>query len=73
MFYAPYITNADIGGEPKEGGPAILGEPGPHSYIILGAGEKEKAKILKDNNDLLKRLVAYKSYFDVKQEAGHHH
>jgi hypothetical protein len=72
MFYAPFITNADIGGDPKKGGPVILGEPGPHSYIILGAGEKEKTKILEDNSELLRGLEAYKSYFKVTHQASHH-
>lgn len=73
MFYAPYLTNADIGNTPdgREDGPMVINAaaPGlgvgksPFSYIILPAGQTEKAKIMKDDQDLLKRLIAYRSYF----------
>jgi hypothetical protein len=65
MFYAPYITEADIGGNSTSGGPMILGDgKGPHGYIILPAGVMEKAKMMTENAALLKRLIAYRSYFD---------
>ena len=70
MFYAPYITNADIGGSQQErpvlvnAGAALLGErKGPFGYIIVPAGETEMAKIINENKELLKRLSAYKPYF----------
>src|SRR5471030_2478584 len=73
MFYAPYLTNADIGNTPdgRQDGPMLvspeamfLGErKAPYAYIIVPAGEKEKAKILADNKDLLKRLADYSPYF----------
>lgn len=73
MFYAPYVTNADIGNIPdgQADGPVVINpgamflgaRKGPFGYIILVAGEKEKAKIIAENKDLLKRLIAYKSYF----------
>jgi hypothetical protein len=73
MFYAPYITNTDIGNIPdgQADGPVVinpgamwLGErKGPYGFIILPAGATERAKIMSDNKELLKRLVAYKSYF----------
>ena len=58
MFYAPYLTNADIGNTPdgREDGP-FVGNPGapflgarksPIGYIILPTGKTERAKILKD-------------------------
>jgi hypothetical protein len=78
MFYAPYVTNTDIGNIPdgKADGPVVinpgamwLGErKGPYGFIILPAGATERAKIMSDNKDLLKRLIAYKSYF--KAEPG---
>ena len=80
MFYAPYLTDADVGCEPgaHEGamlinaGRWILGEgKGPHGYVILAAGETEKAKIVNDAKDLVKRLIAYKPYFKV--DPGMHH
>ncbi len=81
MFYAPYMTNADIGGAgPHEQGPIllnagqwILGErKAPHGYIIMPEGEMERAKILADGKDLVNRLIAYKPYFRVAADGGHH-
>jgi hypothetical protein len=76
MFYAPYLTNTDIGNIPngEADGPIVinpgalfLGErKGPYGYIILPAGAAEKAKIINENKDLLKRLADYKSYFKVE-------
>jgi len=73
MFYAPYLTNADIGNIPdgQADFPVLvnpeamfLGEKkAPYGYIIVPAGEKEKAKIIAANKELLKRLIAYKPYF----------
>jgi hypothetical protein len=54
MFYAPYLTNEDIGNIPSSyhGGPivinhssSVMGErKGPHGYIIMPVGLSEKAK-----------------------------
>jgi len=53
---------------------AILGDgKGPFGYIIIPSGEKEKATIVEDGKDLLKRLVAYKAYFKTEPAATHHH
>ncbi len=72
MFYAPYITNNDIGNIPngKADGPfvnnpdaVIFGEgKSPYGFIIVLAGEKEAAKIIAQDHDLLKRLGDYKSF-----------
>ncbi|TWJ03598.1 hypothetical protein JN11_01145 [Mucilaginibacter frigoritolerans] len=75
MFYAPYLTNKDIGNIPngEADGPVVI-NPGamwlgerksPYGYIILPAGVTEKAKIINENKGLLKRLTDYKSYFKV--------
>jgi hypothetical protein len=76
MFYAPYLTNTDIGNIPngEADGPVVinpgalfLGERrGPYGYIILPAGAAEKAKIISENKGLLKRLADYKSYYKVE-------
>ena len=72
MFYAPYLTNADIGNIPngQADGPFLvhpeslfLGEKkAPYGYVIVPAGEKERAKIIADDALLLKRLADYKSF-----------
>jgi hypothetical protein len=76
MFYAPYLTNTDIGNIPdgQADGPVVI-NPGamwlgerksPYGFIILPAGATEKAKIMSDNKSLLKRLADYKPYFKVE-------
>jgi hypothetical protein len=72
MFYAPYLTAADIGGNSDSGGPIVLGEKNPHGYIILPAGKTEKAQIVAENKNLLKRLTEYKSYFEIMPDDMHH-
>ncbi len=73
MFYAPYVSEADIGGNSPNGGPLILGDgKGPHGYIIIPAGVMEKAKIEEENKELLKRLADYRSYFKVESGGKHH-
>lgn len=81
MFYAPGVTNADIGNTPDVSQPGpfianasapVLGErKAPFGYIIVPVGVTEKAKIMKDNQDLLKRLIAYKSYFGAESGMKH--
>ena len=67
MFYAPFITNADIGAEPDLGNPESLKSPfidrqgnGEQSYMIQMIGETEKAKILADEKELIDDLCAYR-------------
>ncbi|HTQ27277.1 MAG TPA: hypothetical protein VMI35_04080 [Puia sp.] len=83
MFYAPGVDDHDIGGGWQPGGHqpfvastgAVLDKS--HSifnYIILAAGETEKARIVEENKDLLQRLAAYKSILKVDVNApGHRH
>jgi hypothetical protein len=67
MFYAPNITNADIGAKPDLGDPASLLYPfidrqgnDEQSYIIQLIGAAEKAQILADEKGLLDDLCAYR-------------
>ena len=76
MFYAPYLTNKDIGGS-DDGWPQVINpgalllgaRKGPFGYIILPVGEIEKAKIINDNQELLKRLKAYNPYFSIESDS----
>ncbi|MDP9040534.1 MAG: hypothetical protein M3N30_01055 [Bacteroidota bacterium] len=80
MLYAPYLTDENSRFKPgTEGltvtnpGNSILGDgKGPYGYIIVPATETEKAIIVEDGKDLLKRLVEYKAYFKIKPGSGHH-
>lgn len=68
MFYAPYLTAADLGCTAKanEGGPIVLGEGNsPHGFAIMFAGEKAKSKIVVEQAPLLKRLADYRPYLKI--------
>jgi len=67
MFYAPYITNADIGAVPDLTVHASLLYPfidkqgnAEQSYMIQLIGEAEKARILADEKALLDELCAWR-------------
>jgi hypothetical protein len=89
MFYAPCVGNEDIGGKWVPGGhqPFVVNS-GPASdkahytldkahsifnYIIIAAGETEKAEIIKDNKDLLAKMAAYKSFFKLETSMNMDH
>jgi len=50
-FYAPFLTNGDIGG--VMGKTAFVDRPGPHGMIIVLAGEKEREALLTESRDLV--------------------
>ena len=67
MFYAPHVTNEDLGAVPRLDDHASLLNPfidtqgiPEHSYIIQLVGEAEKARILADEQALLEALCAYR-------------
>lgn len=81
MFYAPYLTAADVGTNNEHpGGPllinpgnTVLGErKGPFGYIVMAVSDAETAKIRADGKDLLKRLAGYSPYFKLSSEPMHH-
>jgi hypothetical protein len=51
MFYAPFLTNADIGG--IIGRTAFVDRPGPHGMIIVLAGQKEREALLAESQALV--------------------
>jgi hypothetical protein len=51
MFYAPFLTNADIGGVP--GKTAFVDRSGPHGMIIVLAGEKEREALMSESQSLV--------------------
>ena len=69
MFYAPFVTNEDIGVAPDFNDRSSLAYPFldrhteggvEHSYIIQLLGEAETAKILIDQKQLINDLCAYR-------------
>jgi hypothetical protein len=67
MFYAPGVTNEDIGAVPNLSEPSSLLNPfidrqgnAEQSYMIQLVGAAEKAKIMSDEKTLLDDLCAYR-------------
>lgn len=69
MFYAPYVTNADIGASPDFNDRSSLIYPfldkhtesgAEHSYIIQPLGAAETAKILGEQKQLIDDLCEYR-------------
>jgi hypothetical protein len=81
MYYAPYVTDQDLGIPPgvheqppflNNPSQAVLGErKGPYGYILTPLDKTEKERILSENTALLKRLVVYRSYFEVDTSMHH--
>lgn len=76
MFYAPNLTNEDIGAVPDFSVHASLLNPfidkqgnAAQSYMIQLIGEAEKAKILADEKTLLDDLCAYRDFLCLSHEA----
>jgi hypothetical protein len=71
MFYAPNVTDADIGGRQGSEGPFML-STGPHGLIFLGAGASRRQEILAQSSGLLTDLCAYRSVLCVKKTSAPH-
>jgi hypothetical protein len=54
MFYAPYLTDADVGG--IMGKTAFIDRPGPDGMFIVVAGQKERDAMLSESQDLLNEV-----------------
>jgi hypothetical protein len=74
MFYAPYVTNADIGAAPDLTVSASLLYPfidkegSPESYMIQLIGAAEKNKILAEEKPLIDALCAYRDVLCLTHE-----
>src|SRR5450432_4316004 len=79
MFYAPRVDNTDIGGEWDAHSPYAINtgdvldkDHSIFNFIILPAGDTEKARILEEDKDLIRRLAAYKPCLKVEPGAMSH-
>jgi hypothetical protein len=77
MFYAPHVTNGDIGATPDPNDLATLRYPfidrqgnGEQSYMIQMLGEAETAKLLADEKPLIDALCAYRSLLCLGHEGA---
>ena len=78
MFYAPGLTNADIGAMPELADRASLRWPfidrqgiDEHSYIIQMVGAAEKAQILAEEQALVDDLCAHRAVLCLDEHPGH--
>ena len=70
MYYAPNVSNEDIGGgKPASMYPFVI-MPGPHGYIIQLLGLTERAAINKDYEEMLARLCKIKEVWCLPKEKG---
>ncbi len=61
MFFAPNLTEKDVGSGQSMNPYPYLINPGPMGYIILNSGEAEKAAINRASQELLKETCAYRA------------
>ena len=82
MYYAPNVTNQDVGGatpSPQNKYPFVILN-GPHGYTIQFLGEKEKEAVRKEYEQMLTRLCEIKKEWCLPISTGqdqtpmqHHH
>jgi len=84
MFYAPYVDDSDVGGRWVSGGhqPFVASsakildkEHCISNFIIIAAGKSEKARIIEEEKNLIKKMGEYKSFLktDTDQAMTEHH
>jgi hypothetical protein len=78
MFYAPYLTNDDIGAVPNLSDHSSLIYPfvdkqgiAEHTYMIQFMGEAETAKILANEKPLVDALCAYRDLLCLTHDSHH--
>ncbi len=72
MYYAPNVSNEDIGGAkpgPDSMYPFVI-LPGPHGYIIQLLDVTERAAITKEYEEMLARLCKIKEVWCLPKEKG---
>lgn len=79
MFYAPGVTNADLGAKPDLADHASLAWPfidrqghDAQSYMIQMVGTAEKSAIVSAQQDLLRELCAYDQVLCLPEAASDH-
>jgi hypothetical protein len=68
MYYAPNVSNEDIGGGKPAGMYPFVIMPGPHGYIIQLLGQAERAAINKEYKGMLVRLCKIKDAWCLPKE-----
>jgi hypothetical protein len=72
MYYAPNISNEDIGGGIRGGMYPFVILPGPHGYMNQALGLTERAAINKEYEEMLAKLCKIKEVWCLTKEKGQH-
>ncbi len=72
MYYAPNVSQEDIGGGKPGGMYPFVIMPGPHGYMIQLLGVTERAAITKEYEEMLGRLCKIKEVWCLPREQGHY-
>jgi hypothetical protein len=70
MYYAPNVSNEDIGGGELGGMYPFVIMPGPHGYIIQPIDLTERATINKEYEEMLARVCKIKEVWCFPKEKG---
>ena len=70
MYYAPNVSNEDIGGGKLGGMYPFVIMPGPHGYIIQLLGLTERAAINKEYEKMLAELCKIKAVWCLPKDKG---
>ncbi len=70
MYYAPNVTDTEVGGIPPLSPYPFVFEQGPLGYIIQRLGDSEAVKIVASESALLQDLCAYRNYLCLKSDAS---
>lgn len=70
MYYAPNVSNEDIGGGKRGGMYPFVIMPGPYGYIIQMLGLTERAAITKEYEEMLERLCKINEVWCLPKEKG---
>jgi len=70
MYYAPDVSNEDIGGGKPGGMYPFVIMPGPHGYFIQLFGLTERAAINKEYEEMLARLCKIKDVWCLPKPEG---
>ncbi len=70
MYYAPNVSNEDIGGGKLGGMYPFVIMPGPHGYFIQPIDLTERAAINKEYEEMLARLCKIKEAWCLPKEKG---
>jgi hypothetical protein len=70
MYYAPNVSNEDIGGGNPGGAVPFVILQGHHGYMIQALGLTERAAIHKEYQDMLARLCHINDLWCLPKDAG---